>query len=105
LELEVKWPNDIYYDRKFKIGGILAKSSLMGSSAFLKIGVGFNLNNEYPTNCLNKILLEKGFPIWSPEEFVAKFLNHFELYISQLTEPNGVDEFLSEFKENWMHKY
>jgi len=77
----------------------------MGNAAFVKIGVGFNLNNEHPTSCLNKILLERGFPTWSSEEFVAKFLNHFEIYISRLTEPNGVDDFLNEFKENWMHKY
>lgn len=40
LPLQVKWPNDIYYNKKVKLGGVLVKSSLMGSSAFLKIGKG-----------------------------------------------------------------
>ena len=65
LPLEVKWPNDIYFDRKFKLGGILAKTSLMGDSAFLKIGVGFNLDNEHPTSSLNKALRESKMPMWS----------------------------------------
>ena len=102
--MEVKWPNDLYFDRRYKMGGILAKSSLMGNSAFLKIGIGFNLNNEHPTKCLNQILNGRNLESWTPEMFIAKFFNHFETQLEQLTGPNGLDSFLEEFQEVWMHR-
>lgn len=86
------------------MGGILAKSSLMGSSALVKIGIGFNLNNEHPTECLNKILKERNMTSWTPEMFIARFLNHFEVLIEQLTDPSGLEPFLVEFQDVWMHR-
>lgn len=38
LSIGIKWPNDVYYDKKTKIGGILARSSFMGDQIFAKIG-------------------------------------------------------------------
>ena len=38
LAFATKWPNDVYYDKKYKLGGILVNSSIMGSEIFVKIG-------------------------------------------------------------------
>jgi BirA family biotin operon repressor/biotin-[acetyl-CoA-carboxylase] ligase len=44
LPLEIKWPNDIYLDRK-KLGGILIESNFQaGKWAFSIIGIGLNIN-------------------------------------------------------------
>ena len=48
LAISIKWPNDIYFDGITKIGGVLVKSSLMGSSILLKIGkINFNVKDLF----------------------------------------------------------
>ena len=39
----VKWPNDIWVNRK-KLAGILTDSSIMGSSVLAMVGVGVRLS-------------------------------------------------------------
>jgi hypothetical protein len=63
--------------------------------------VGFNLNNEHPTISLNKILNENDLPSWTSEEFIARFMNQFEIFLPKLIEGS---EFLDEIKNNWMHE-
>lgn len=106
LEIGIKWPNDVYFDKKTKLGGVLVKSSLMGNQIGLKIGIGFNLNNQHPTKCLNSILREKKLPECSQEVFLANFLNFFESYISLLSEAsfNSWLKFSSDFQQNWIHQ-
>ena len=71
----------------------------------ISIGVGFNLSNEHPTDCLNKILRERNLPEWTSEIFIAKFMNNFEAILLKLnTNPTDLKQFLDEFQENWMHK-
>lgn len=102
LSIGIKWPNDVYYDKKTKIGGILARSSFMGDQIFAKIGIGFNLNNEHPTECLNKILRENGLPEWKSEMFIAKFLNEFYDCFQKIN--SNVNEFIKDFQSNWLHE-
>ena len=64
-------------------------------------GVGFNVNNEYPTISLNKILNENHLPPFSNEEFIARFINQFEKFLPQL---KAGSDFLAELTNNWMHK-
>lgn len=39
LELRIKWPNDIYYGDKFKIGGVLITTHVIGDVITAAIGV------------------------------------------------------------------
>lgn len=106
LNVGIKWPNDVYFDSKFKIGGILVKSSIMGSQIGLKIGIGFNLDNKHPTKCLNSILRENNLPECSQEVFLANFLNFFESYVHLLSQANFNSwlRFSTEFQQNWIHQ-
>lgn len=46
LPVKVKWPNDIYYNRK-KLGGILIENTLTGSTTkSAVVGIGLNINQE-----------------------------------------------------------
>ncbi|GGI28996.1 biotin--[acetyl-CoA-carboxylase] ligase [Pedobacter mendelii] len=46
LAVAVKWPNDIYYNRK-KLGGILIENSLTGTTIkSAVIGIGLNINQQ-----------------------------------------------------------
>ena len=103
MPFQIKWPNDIYYDGQSKVAGILVKSSIFGNLLGVKIGVGFNINNEHPTECLNRILREKGLSEWTNEIFLAKFLNHFEPLVEQLKTPHGFKSVLDGYQENWLH--
>lgn len=38
VDLRLKWPNDIYYSDKMKLGGVVVKSSLMGGACDAIIG-------------------------------------------------------------------
>jgi biotin--protein ligase len=102
LPFEIKWPNDIYYEGR-KIGGILVESSILGSTLGVKIGVGLNINNKEPTDCLNRILRERKLTEWTIETFLAEFLKHFEILIEQLKTPHGINYVLSAYQENWKH--
>lgn len=106
LAIGIKWPNDVYFNGKTKLGGVLVKSSLMGNQIGLKIGIGFNLNNQHPTECLNSILKEKKLPECSQEVFLANFFNFFESYIFLLSENtfNSWLKFSADFQQNWIHQ-
>ena len=39
IDVRIKWPNDIYYGKDKKIGGILVNSSIQGRSAYAVVGV------------------------------------------------------------------
>ena len=52
--VKVKWPNDIYYNRK-KLGGILIENTLTGSSIkSAVVGIGLNINQEQFTGDLSE---------------------------------------------------
>jgi len=50
ISLNVKWPNDIYFDGK-KLCGILSESEKVDDKTYLIIGIGINVNNN---NCDDK---------------------------------------------------
>ena len=39
LELQIKWPNDIYYGNKVKIGGVLITTHVIGDIITAAIGM------------------------------------------------------------------
>lgn len=77
----IKWPNDVLVENK-KIAGILAQTSIRGSSfQGLVLGIGINLNFEKedmekidrPATSLNLVLEKK----IDRDEFLKKFLDVF----------------------------
>jgi BirA family biotin operon repressor/biotin-[acetyl-CoA-carboxylase] ligase len=52
--LQIKWPNDIYYKSK-KAGGILIESFYEGEKNILIIGLGLNFNKNNTNNLQNSI--------------------------------------------------
>lgn len=57
-KIQIKWPNDIYYDDK-KLGGILIENSFKGQFInYSIIGIGLNVNQtSFPENLPNPISL------------------------------------------------
>ena len=102
LDVGIKWPNDIYFEKHTKMGGILTKTSVMGSEAVVNIGVGFNLSNEKPTVSLNEILRAKGISEIGREVYLAEVFNQLE----SLLEAFEMDEnsFYDAYHRSWIHQ-
>lgn len=82
--VEVKWPNDIYVNRK-KIGGILIENQFKGTSIKQAvIGLGLNINQTHFDN-LNatslKLLTLKQFKV---SEVLTSILQRFEYFYLSL---------------------
>ncbi len=82
IEVNIKWPNDIFYGSK-KLIGFLPKLITRGNEVlYAKIGIGMNLNNTTPeegislSNILNKKNLSESY--WSSE--ILKVFNKVMLY-------------------------
>uniref|UniRef100_A0A914YAT9 BPL/LPL catalytic domain-containing protein n=1 Tax=Panagrolaimus superbus TaxID=310955 RepID=A0A914YAT9_9BILA len=78
FSLKIKWPNDIYWARMFKMGGILVNSSISGETLHCVIGAGINVCNNKPTVSLNDMIPEDYDKILTVEEVIAETMNKFE---------------------------
>ena len=60
INLEYKWPNDLFYQNK-KIVGVVVKSTILGNNSYLKTGIGININNTplIESTSLSRILKKK----------------------------------------------
>ena len=45
INLDYKWPNDLFFKNK-KIVGVVVKSTILGNRSYLKTGIGININNS-----------------------------------------------------------
>ena len=45
IDLDYKWPNDLFFKNK-KIVGVVVKSTILGKKSYLKTGIGININNS-----------------------------------------------------------
>ena len=84
INLQIKEPNDIYYNEK-KLGGILSETRLIANKVkHLVIGIGINTNKEYfPEDIEGKatsIIKEFGVTV-NTKEFIEEFCNRFEIEI------------------------
>jgi BirA family transcriptional regulator, biotin operon repressor / biotin---[acetyl-CoA-carboxylase] ligase len=59
-KLQIKWPNDIYFEQK-KLGGILISNNIKGKSISLSIiGLGLNINQDFfPKDLINPVSLKQ----------------------------------------------
>jgi len=59
LRVAIKWPNDIYLNRREKVGGLLLNSRMFGDDLIVSLGIGLNLDNAKPTVSVNSVLKEE----------------------------------------------
>ncbi|XP_047511746.1 biotin--protein ligase isoform X2 [Pieris napi] len=109
LDIRIKWPNDIYYGRNVKIGGVITTANCIGDDVIINIGTGVNISNSVPTTCVNDMISEYNTregaslaPI-SIEKFLARYCSQLEIIIDNLISERGVDNFLKEYYEYWLH--
>ncbi|MCP9261911.1 Biotin--protein ligase [Dirofilaria immitis] len=98
--LKIKWPNDLYYGRMCKMGGLIVNATTVNDKTVCILGAGLNLSNNKPTACINDFL-PKDLRI-RQEDYIANTLNKFQYYIN-LYENEGVDAFLKHYYRFWLH--
>lgn len=109
LNIRIKWPNDIYYGRNVKIGGVVTTANCTGDDVVINIGAGVNICNSVPTVCVNDIILdhnrenETGMPLITIESFLGRYCSELEKVLDSLSKPNGVDKFLELYYKYWLH--
>uniref|UniRef100_A0AC35TYJ5 BPL/LPL catalytic domain-containing protein n=1 Tax=Rhabditophanes sp. KR3021 TaxID=114890 RepID=A0AC35TYJ5_9BILA len=99
--LQIKWPNDIYYNKQFKMGGIIANVNDGGHIFKLVFGVGLNVSNDKPTVCINELLPE-GMEKLDKAVIIAEVMNKFEEHLKTF-ETRGVEVFYQTYYKHWIH--
>ncbi|XP_030648930.1 LOW QUALITY PROTEIN: biotin--protein ligase [Chanos chanos] len=108
IDLRVKWPNDIYYGDKMKLGGVLVNSTVMGSTFYLVIGCGFNVSNSNPTICINDLVMQQNreqgssLELLSLAQLIARAVTLLEQYISDFQQ-KGPQAVLPIYYKRWVH--
>lgn len=101
--LKIKWPNDIYYNRSYKMGGIVITASTCGSSVRCTIGAGLNVSNSLPTVCINDMIPSDCDKSLKVEEVLAETMNKFEYFVDMFVR-KGKKEFLKKYHQFWLHR-
>lgn len=105
-EVRLKWPNDIYIQRKSdgqlkKAGGILVTSYCTGNAFRLYIGIGLNVYDTPWSFCVNDLADGTGSHI-TKEILLSGFLNCFEnLYHSMVATSRFPKELYYKY---WLHQ-
>lgn len=101
-QVKCKWPNDIYWNRDIKLGGLLTKGSCSGSKLSVCCGFGLNLNNQLPQPGLNLLLEKENNQIdpFTREEIVAATLNNLDRMIPMLNS----GEWRQQYYKYWLHQ-
>ncbi|KAK6183061.1 hypothetical protein SNE40_010610 [Patella caerulea] len=108
LPLKLKWPNDIYYERSIKLGGVIVNCSVVGSTIHAVIGCGFNVSNSNPTICINDIISQYNkehkttISMCQPEQLIARTISNTEKLID-LFQSQGHQTFCELYYKNWIH--
>ncbi|TRY60840.1 hypothetical protein DNTS_026780 [Danionella cerebrum] len=108
VDLRLKWPNDIYYKDQVKIGGVLLRSSLMGSTYTVMIGCGFNVSNSSPTLCINELVRRlnqdqsETLPELQIEQLMGRSITLLEKFIEEF-QNQGPEALLNRYYSRWLH--
>ncbi|KAF8362138.1 bpl-1 [Pristionchus pacificus] len=102
--LRVKWPNDFYFNRSHKIGGLLVSAKSRDDAVEFSVGIGINVSNSLPTTCLNDMLPDNSpeSANFSIEEVIAMTMNKFEYFVN-VYENKGQAAFLEHYYKHWLH--
>lgn len=117
VDIKVKWPNDIYYGSRAKLGGVLVQSTLMGSEFHALVGFGVNVSNQHPTCCINDAVAlaaaegaaggdptAAGRPLLPPltvEVVLARVISFCEHLVDIFQQDKSA--FLKLYYEHWLH--
>ncbi|KAJ8317519.1 hypothetical protein KUTeg_005423 [Tegillarca granosa] len=108
IDLRLKWPNDIYYSNKIKLGGVIVKSTIIDHVLHAVIGCGFNVSNNNPTICINDLIHlynsehRTALPPCSTDQLIARTVSHIEQLIDQF-QKNGRNSFCQMYYKKWLH--
>ena len=58
LAINIKWPNDLFLDKRHKLCGILCYSEFCDGMFNITSGIGINVSNRSPTVCLEEKIRE-----------------------------------------------
>ncbi|MES1921469.1 hypothetical protein MHBO_003000 [Bonamia ostreae] len=98
----IKWPNDIYFDKKIKIGGVLC-NRVPGKHNEYVCGIGLNVYNKSPTTCLSEISTSAKLPKHLAEDILFDFLTIFSSNFEKFEENGFCGYFLKKYYQFWMH--
>lgn len=113
LDVQIKWPNDIYYEG-VKIGGALIHTTWAASTHQFCVltGIGLNVSNSQPTTCLDDIIqsrLSQQQQQQPPqavrvckEQLLAGVLNHLESCFDTF-QTQGFEPLRPLYLATWMH--
>ena len=107
LDLRLKWPNDIYFGNKKKLGGVLVHNFSMGAINNCIISVGMNIATEKLFS-LNSVIddfnsnNEHTLPHLKLEYILAKSLSLLELFIQEI-ELGNLSDILKLYYKYWLH--
>lgn len=108
LDLRLKWPNDIYYGNKTKLGGVLVNSTVMGKTMHATIGCGINVSNSLPTVCINSIIHDYNrahgteLKTLTTSEVLARSVSMLETLVA-LFQDRGHEDFCQLYYKYWLH--
>lgn len=103
-DVRVKWPNDVYINKK-KAVGILIENSVKGQSLNHSIlGIGLNINQErFPDARATSLFLETGRKFNLQEEFV-KIGQLIDRYYITIQSTSAIPDLQAEYLDN-LHGY
>ncbi|XP_065355202.1 biotin--protein ligase isoform X2 [Calliphora vicina] len=108
LNLGLKWPNDAYANGINKIGGLVVKTTLMGTNAIVNIGCAINLDNRKPTICINDMIRDynsanqQKLPSIKYEMILALMFNEIERLV-ELVQTGDFESFYKLYYDLWLH--
>ncbi|XP_076390314.1 holocarboxylase synthetase-like protein isoform X2 [Megachile rotundata] len=108
IDLQLKWPNDIYFGNNIKIGGMIVSAHATSNLTVCNVGVGVNLSNQNPTCCINDIVnifnekYHKKLQTISYELYYAIVFNAIEKWFN-IVQNGDIDLFLDAYYTYWMH--
>ncbi|XP_033111673.1 biotin--protein ligase-like [Anneissia japonica] len=108
IDLRLKWPNDIYFGNKMKLGGVIVNSCCWEKQFHAIIGCGFNVSNSDPTICINDLVSrhnqEHGTSLLplTRELLIARTLTYMEKIIEDF-QMFGKESFLPGYYKQWLH--
>ena len=107
LDLKLKWPNDIYYGKDKKLGGVLVNNYSMGSTNKCILSVGMNVNTENLLS-LNSVIDDYNLKNRTTllhlklEYVLARCLNLLEQFLNDIEE-GKLSDILQLYYRYWLH--